>query len=147
MLESRLETLQCGCNIVLIWGITKLFQKMKFLALYSKSMQLWKWHLLLELWILCMYSKELYFLEGFGDTSNQNYVAAPLQQTMLLSQEPRSEPCLTKLVHFFIRWLSKRGCFLRRHLYKLHNSPAEGQGFLQSAFNFSFIVLNSYSAK
>ena len=24
-----------------------------------------------------MYSKELHFLEGFGDTSNQNYVAAP----------------------------------------------------------------------
>ena len=26
-----------------------------------------------------------------------------LGQTILLSQEPRSEPCLTKLVHFFIR--------------------------------------------
>ena len=40
MLESRLETLQWGRNIVLIWGITKPFQKMKFLALYSKCMEL-----------------------------------------------------------------------------------------------------------
>ena len=77
MLESRLETLQWGRNLVLIWGITKPFQKMKFLALYSKSMQLWSKHLILELWTLCMYSKELHFLERFGDTSNQNYVAGP----------------------------------------------------------------------
>ena len=39
-LQTTVETLQWGRNILLIWGVTKPFQKMKFLALYSKSMQL-----------------------------------------------------------------------------------------------------------
>ena len=40
MLESRLETLKWVRNIVLISGITKPFQKMKFLAIHAKSLEL-----------------------------------------------------------------------------------------------------------
>ena len=52
---------------------------MKFLALYSKSIQLKdKPFAFRVLNSLNIESKELNFLEGFGDSSNQKYVAAPL---------------------------------------------------------------------
>lgn len=39
-LKTRGKTLHWGGNTLSIWGITKPLQKMKFLALYSKSVQL-----------------------------------------------------------------------------------------------------------
>ena len=75
--DSRSETLLWGRNIVLIWGITKPFQKMKLL--YIQRVCNFENN-------ICFKSSELYefkarnfnLLEGFGDTSNQNYVTAPL---------------------------------------------------------------------
>ena len=88
-------------------------------------------------------------LNGF---LSQDTGIVAIAQTILLSQEPRSEPCLTKLVHFFIRWLSKRCRFLRRHaIYISFIIPLQGaKGFydqlLISASLFWILIRRSNTA-
>ena len=79
-LQTRVETLQWGRSATYFWFDVSPNPSRKWSSLlYIQRVCNFENNIcFLELWTLCMYNKELHFLEQFGDSSIQNCVAAPL---------------------------------------------------------------------